>query len=230
MMGLLRCFIYSFLIIILVPSVLYAQDDEKLYAEEEIKEPLKLKGIKFGVNVGRLSDFQFKPERKSYEASVDFNLSNKYFGVLEAGYSEIFINKDLYKYKSDGMFCKLGFDYNMLKNYPTDFFGIGVRMGWANFSHLAYNIKHTSDNWGTVTLPNKSKSYNAYWVEFSLGIKGEIFKNIYIGWSGIVQTRISGGKDDNFQPYDIPGYGSTSKAIKLAANYYIYYQIPINRK
>ena len=37
-------------------------------------------------------------------------------------------------------------------------------------------------------------------------------------------------KDADFQAYDIPGFGDGSKSLKLAANYYIYYQIPFDRK
>jgi hypothetical protein len=45
-----------------------------------------------------------------------------------------------------------------------------------------------------------------------------------------VRVRISGDEDLNFQPYDIPGFGTGEKTITLGANYYIFYQIPFNRK
>jgi len=222
-------YIFSLFIGILSLSFSYAQDDS-FYAEEKVKDPLQLKGIKFGVNVGRFSDFQFKPDRKSYEASVDFNLSNKYFGVVEGGYSEISFNKDLYSYNSDGTFLKIGLDYNLLKKFPSDFLGIGLRLGWSSFSHTADNIEINLNHWGTEPFPSISNSFDAFWFEASFGVKGEIFKNIYLGWAGIVRAQITGGKNSDFHPYDIPGYGAGSKSLHLAANYYIYYQIPFNSK
>ena len=220
----------------------FAQDDEDLYVQKEVKEPLQLKGIKFGVNVGRFSDFQFKPDRRSYEASFDINLSNKWFGVVEGGFSEVNFSRTIkisetetdeqtntYSYQSDGTFIKVGFDKNMLKKFPSDYLGIGLRLGWSSFSHTANNINLDLDNWGNVTLPEMQKSYNAYWIEASFGVKGEIFKNVYLGWAGLVRIQFRGGKDSNFQAYDIPGFGNGNKSLHLAANYYIYYQIPFNR-
>lgn len=207
----------------------YGQGDE-MYAPVEEKEPLELKGIKFGVNIGRFSDYLFKPERVSYETSFDFNLSHKYYGVFEAGYSEIELKKDNYLYRSDGYFMKVGMDYNMLKKQPTDYLGIGFRLGWTDFSQSASNIFIESNHWPASSTSIDPKSLNTYWLEISLGIKGEVFKNVYFGWSGLVKIRVAGENDLNVQPYDIPGFGSASKGINLGANYYIFYQIPFNRK
>lgn len=243
-MDLLKYIIFSFTVVLLNFFSSYAQvKDKNLYVEEEVKEPLVFKGIKIGVNVGRFSDFQFKPDRRSYEASIDFNLSNKYFGVIEAGFSEVNISKriktneietDVYQTNqydlfSDGTFVKIGFDYNMLKKWPTDFLGIGVRIGWSSFSQTAKNINLDLSNWGSTAIPDITKDFNAYWLETSFGVKGEIFKNVYLGWAGIVRLHINGGRDSSFQVYDIPGYGTGTKSLHLAANYYIYYQIPFNK-
>lgn len=240
-MDLLKYITYSFIIVILSFFSSFAQDED-LYVEKEEKESLVLKGVKLGVNVGRFSDFQFKPDRRSYEASLDFNLSNKYFGVIEGGFSEISFSQNIRNYtseteyqlntydlKSEGTFVKIGFDYNMLKKWPTDFLGLGVRLGWSNFTQTASNINLELNNWGNLTLEDINKEFNAYWMEASLGVKGEIFKNVYLGWAGIVRLQLYGGKDGNFQPYDIPGYGNGFKTLHLAANYYIYYQIPFNK-
>lgn len=228
-MGIYK-YIFSLIIGILLFNLSYAQDED-FYAEEKPKEALLLKSIKLGVNIGRFSDFQFKPERTSYEASIDFNLSNKYFGVIEAGYSEISFSKDsLYNCNSEGSFFKIGFDFNMLKKQPTDFLGIGLRLGRSDFSQSANNIQIEMEHWENYNFQPISKSYKAYWLEASFGIKGEVFKNIYLGWAGIVRVQLSGGKDADFQAYDIPGFGDGSKSLKLSINYYIYYQIPFNKK
>jgi hypothetical protein len=201
-----------------------------MYAPVKEKDPLVLKGIKFGVNIGRFSDYLFMPERISYETSVDFNLSHKYYGVFEAGYSEIDLKKDNYNYISDGFFMKLGIDYNMLKKQPTDYLGIGIRLGWTDFTQSASNIIYDANHWPTSSASINAENLNTYWIEASMGIKGEVFKNIYLGWSALVKIRVSGDKDLNVQPHDVPGYGGSDKGINLGVNYYIFYQIPFNRK
>ncbi|MFC2151379.1 DUF6048 family protein [Bacteroidota bacterium] len=221
-------FTFSLFFIFLSFCSLYGQNED-LYVPVKEKEPIVLKGIKVGANVGRYTDFLFKPERSSYEFSFDFNLSHKYFGVLEAGYSEINLKKDNYTYKSEGNFYKIGFDYNMLKKYPSDYLGMGVRLGRADFSHSATNVIFEEIHWPIDPISIDSKSYSTYWLEVSFGLKGELIKNVYFGWSALVKIAISGRKDDVFQPYDIPGFGKGANTVNLGANYYIYYQIPFNR-
>lgn len=225
-------YIFSLLIILFITftSSFSQEQEDDLYAPQEEKEPLKLKGIKLGVNVGRFSDFLFKPERFSYEGSVDFNLNYKYFGVLEAGYSEIFLEENNYTYSSSGMFYKVGMDYNMLKKHPTDYLGMGVRIGLADFKQSAGNVMLEPGNWSVTPVNIDSKSYNTYWVEISFGIKGELLKNVYFGWSALVRIAVAGREDNLFQPYDIPGFGKGANTVNLGANYYIYYQIPFKRK
>jgi hypothetical protein len=227
-MVLLRYITFSILLILTAYSFSFGQD-ENLYAPKKEKEPLKLMGIKLGVNIGRFADFQFKPERFSYEGSADINLNNKYFGLIEGGYSKIDLTKNNYHYLSEGTFIKLGFEYNMLKKQPTDFLGIAIKIGKSDFSQQAKNVLIETSQWGTYETNIAPTDYSMYWLEASLGIKGEIFNNVYLGWSALVKARISGGEDRNLQPYDIPGFGNGSKSINLGINYYIYYQIPFNR-
>ena len=222
-------YIFSILIILFSLSNLVAQDDN-LYVQEEEKEPLKLTSIKAGIDVGRFTEFLFKPERTSYAGSIDVGFNNKYYVVLEFGISEIDLKKDNYHYLSDGSFWKLGMDFNMLKKVPTDFFGIGLRVGRASFEHYAKDVIIGDDHWGSFTTTIDSKSYNTYWFETSLGVKGELLKNIYFGWSALIRISVSGRKDSQFQPYYIPGFGKGENSINLGLNYFIYYQIPFNRK
>lgn len=203
--------------------------DSALYAPAKVKEPLVFKGVKFGVNAGRFSDYLFKPERFSYEGSADINFSHKYYGVIEVGYSEIKLEEDNYTYNSEGYFYKVGMDYNMLKKHPTDYLGMGFRIGRADFSHSADHVLIEDTHWPLQSLAIDSKSYNTYWLEVSFGIKGELLKNVYFGWSALVRISVAGRKDNQFQAIDIPGFGKGENTINLGANYYIYYQIPFNR-
>ncbi len=222
-------YIFSFTIIFFIFLYCPAQNKDQAEEEkEEEEEDLTFYGIKAGINVGRFSDFLFKPERFSYEGSLDINFGHKYFAVAEAGYSNTNLKKDNYDYYSDGYFIKLGLDYNMLEKYPTDFLGVGFRLGAASFNHSAENVIVENDLWGNIPINIDSESVDTYWLEGSFGLKAELLKNIYFGWSALIKIRLSGGSP-SFQPYDIPGYGNGINSINLGANYYIYYQIPYNR-
>ena len=189
-----------------------------------------LENVAYTDRINYFTEFLFKPERTSYAGSIDVGFNNKYYVVLEFGISEIDLEKDNYHYLSDGSFWKLGMDFNMLKKVPTDFFGIGLRVGRASFEHYAKDVIIGDDHWGSFTTTIDSKSYNTYWFETSLGVKGELLKNIYFGWSALVRISVSGRKDSEFQPYYIPGFGKGENSLNLGLNYFIYYQIPFNRK
>ena len=122
-------------------------------------------------------------------------------------------------------------DYNMLKKHPTDYLGMGFRIGRADYKHYANNVIIEDDQWGisTESISIDSRSYSTYWLEASFGIKGELLKNVYFGWAATVKIAVSGRKDPDFQPIDIPGFGKGTNTVNLGANYYIYYQIPFNR-
>ncbi len=221
-MAILR-YTSSLILIIVFSFQLLAQ------TTEEKKEPWKLSGIKAGLDVGRFSNFLFKPEQRSYAGSIDIGFNNKRYFVGEFGYSEISLNRENYDYRSNGTFYKLGFDYNMLKKVPTDFLGAGLRIGYSLLEHSASSILFNSSHWGNYYLEQQAETNQTMWFEASFGIKGEVLKNIYLGWSTVLKVRLYGGKDDSFQPYDIPGYGNATKSIIIGANYFIYYQIPFNR-
>jgi len=217
-------YIFSFLFCFLLGFPLFSQDTEKK------KEPWKITGVKIGMDVGRFSSYILKPEKTSYAGSLDIGFNNKYFAVFEYGYSEINLEKSSYDYFSDGTFWKVGFDYNMLKKYPTDYLGIGFRFGQANFDHIAENISKDYSHWGNNITSTPLVKHSASWLEVSIGVKAELIKNVYFGWSALIKVHVTGGKDNAFQPYDIPGFGNPSNVINLGANYFIYYQIPFNRK
>jgi len=223
------CLKYIFSTCFLFLSFAGLAQEQTQQNQEEKKEPLHFYGIKAGINIGRFTDFVFKPERFSLEGSVDFNFGNKYFAVAEGGYSNTNLEKENYNYSSEGYFIKLGFDYNMLKKYPTDFLGVGVRIGRSSFSQDANNVIIADSHWGNIPINIPSENVSAYWLEGSFGLKTEIFENIYLGWSASIKLKLSGG-DPGFEPYNIPGYGNGINAINLGVNYYIYYQIPFNRK
>jgi hypothetical protein len=181
---------------------------------QQPEESLPFLGFKTGLNIGRFTDVIFQPERFSMEGSVDLNFGNKYFAVAEGGYSKTNLEKENYNYRSEGYFVKLGIDYNMLKKYPSDFLGVGIRVGRSAFSHDANKVMISDEHWGDNHLNIPSENLSTYWVEASFGLKAEIFENIYLGWNALIKVKLAGGHP-GFQPLNIPGYGNGINSINL---------------
>jgi hypothetical protein len=95
-------------------------------------------------------------------------------------------------------------------------------------SHSADNIAVNSGYWGNYTDGSVAKnSIKAYWIEIGMGLRAEIFKNFFMGWSFNGRIMIKKSKDIYMDPYNIPGYGNGSKKSAIGFNYSIYYRIPI---
>jgi hypothetical protein len=94
-----------------------------------------------------------------------------------------------------------------------------------------YKLNSNSDTtyWGIAPTLNIGNTHAfAQWVEIGTGVKVEVFKNIYLGWSlrGRMLLSKTMGQNGVF-PYIIPGYGQGENSSNFGVNYSIYYQIPL---
>lgn len=220
-------FIISMLVLFVSPVI--AQDETK--SDEAIpkgKEPWSFETLRLGYEIGKFSDYIFLPERQSYGGSLELTFNNKHFVTVIAGVSNYQGDKSHYQYESNGAYVIAGIDRNMLKKKVNDALTAGLRIGYASFSHEMTNITFDAGRWGDYPFSIPKEDGYALWTELSVGIKAELFKNFYIGWS--VQARLLINSNyDNFEPIDIPGYGKTGNSLRLAARYSIYYAIPFRK-
>ncbi len=135
------------------------------------------------------------PSVSNYEGSVTIGSYRNIFPTLEAGTLKVNRSDSSFHYSSTGNFMCIGADYNIFKRkFVKDFYMVffGGRYGIAKLSHSADNIYIEDNVWGDQTnkfgpLSIPATTVNAQWVEFTGGIRAEIFKNFSVGWlpSGI---------------------------------------------
>jgi hypothetical protein len=192
----------------------------------------RIKGVRFGYDLSRAALPYIERERKGFEFSTDFEVKLNYYATAEYGQQKVSFKKTGYDYNSDGYYFRLGFDYNYSKNNKdiTQYemvFG-GIRFGYSNYSHEAANISIAENYWGTETVAVLPPvSLTAHWFEVTAGIRGELFKNFFVGWSFRGRVMLWQKKDANMYAYNIPGYGAGNKKSQLGFNYSIYYRIPL---
>jgi hypothetical protein len=197
----------------------------------------RIKGLRIGIDLSRFSLYYIEPARTCFQVSADFELIDNVYATVEYGQQQVsLVKKDtseiiIYKYSSSGSYYRIGADFNFLKpkaNNPYDMVFLGFRFGSANMNHAAENILVTSGYWGNYSGGAVPKNHiNAYWIEFDGGIRAEIFKNFFMGWSACGRIMIHKDKDEFMDPYNIPGYGKGSSKTALGINYSIFYRIPI---
>ncbi len=192
----------------------------------------RIKGIRIGYDLSRSALYYLEPVRKAFEVSADFEVKQNYYATLEYGQQQVDLIKTGFDYTSDGYYSRMGLDYNFSKkkmevNHYEMVFG-GFRYGFANYSILAENIVIAENYWGDQTISDLSANdLSAHWFEVVAGVRGELFKNFFMGWSFRGRVMVWQKKDPTIYAYNIPGFGSGNKKAQLGFNYSIYYRIPL---
>ncbi len=217
---------YCFSLLLCFLSVVPTYSQE----EQDIEKP-RVRGLRFGVDLSRFTLYYFEPERTAYEFSVDFETVRNLYPVVEFGLQDIQMEKPIYTYQSEGYYFRFGIDYNFQKKQSIDQYEMvfaGFRYSFSKLSHSADNILIIDDYWGDYYAPAvpENTSY-AHWFEITSGIRAELFRNFFIGWSFRVRILLAQTKDHVMEPYYIPGFGRGNKRAGIGFNYSIYYRIPL---
>ncbi len=172
-----------------------------------------------------------KGERNTFEAGVAVNLLDKYYPVVEFGYgSSDVLSETNIGFKSNGFFTRLGFDINLMKPQvdaipSKNVFFAGIRIGFSPVSYSYSNV--TSDNgyWGNVTLLNYDDRHSfSKWYEIVGGLRVEVFKDVFMGWTVRLKNVLGGPKAGQIYPWYIPGYGVKGDTANTGFNYTIGYK------
>jgi hypothetical protein len=222
MMARILKYFFSVFVISLISCGMYSQT-------------YRTKGLRLGMDISRFSLYYFDPGRVAYEFSGDYEIKRDLYLTGEYGMQTVNLAKPTYNYYSKGDYYRIGFDRNFLKyDNPDDYdmAYLGLCYGISNLKHSADSIKIPENYWGIVPdLYNFQESnYSAQWIELVAGLRTELFRNFFIGWSIRARFLVTHTKDQHMDPYNIPGYGSGQKKSTMGFNFSIYYRIPFYKK
>ena len=168
-------------------------------------------------------------ETYSYQAAVQADIMHRYFPIVELGYAGADrIASNNIGFKTNGMFSKIGVDFSLMKQKkdakPTNnLFLAGVRLGFSNFKYDLTNIVITDNYWNeTKTLNYLNEPATIVWFEIVAGIRVEIIKNIYMGWTVRNKSNLGEKVMGEMTPWYIPGFGKNASSA-WGVNYAIGY-------
>lgn len=204
-------------------------------------------GLRIGIDLSRPVFTLFDENYRGFEIVGDYRLTEKLYVAAELGNEEKTQQEDvgqsvLYDYRSSGSYLKLGIEQNTYQNWfgMSNTITIGGRYAFSTFSQTLNNFSYFDSNRlyspeGFVLgseIPMEFKNLNASWLELVVGLKAELFANIYLGASIRLAHLVSNKEPDNFRNLWIPGFNKVTDESKwgVGFNYSISYFLPLYKK
>lgn len=221
------------------------KEDSKGILIDQAKVPL-FNGVFIGYDLLGPIYKAYSDDYLSNEIMIDFNLKNRYFPVIELGYgsSDKWSDHGI-NYKAKAPYVRIGADYNFLyKKQEKNYLTLGLRYAMSKFDYELSNLTLEDGIWGdnisnlgiyddvwpgSMDLSKTKVASSMQWLEFVVGVRAAIFKNIYMGWSVRMKYKISSKKSDVGNPWYVPGYG-IYKDSRFGITYSIIYRLPGKKK
>jgi len=186
-------------------------------------------GVRVGADLIGLGINAFGGQRARYEFQADVDFHRIYLSG-SFGTSNYTASGETFQYNHSGNFFRVGLSADFLKFDPDhNTFTVGLRYARANFSeNLA--IDAFDPIFGAYSERLENNSVQAYWFELTTGLRVEVFKNIYTGYTFRIQLSRQILNADVFTSYDVPGFGRAEFNNSWAFNYYLMYRIAWKEK
>lgn len=200
-------------------------------------------GVRFGVDLSRPFTKLLTTGYSGIEFVGDYRINQKIFLAGEFGREKKTKQEDLYNFTTTGSYIKLGVDYNTYANWfgEQNSIFVGGRYAFGTYGHTlnSFQIFDAERYWNPDDFPLGSieaQEFNgrtASWLEAVVGIKGELFANIYLGISARLGFLFSNAnRDTNFHDLFIPGFNKVTDDSKFGVgyNYTLTYFLPLYKK
>lgn len=227
--------IYRYFISLLVTvgtfSFMYGQEIET--EKKDSLAHIQLHGFRVDVDVSPIvTSFMNGSDVLNYEAAVQLDINHKYYPVFEMGYASADkLTTSAINYQGNALFYRIGLDFNLIKQKKetkvnlNNIFLVGGRLGFTQFDYNLSNIQLRNDYWGNTEIKDLEQiSVSKLWYEIVVGVRVEILKNIFIGWSVRSKNLLTKDKAGNFKPWHVPGFGINSDSSVWGLNYMLGYK------
>ncbi len=231
----------------------YAQDQPIDLNRKDTVQYKQPYGLRAGIDMSRILISFLEDNYTGLEIVGDYRLTHKLYLAGEFGNEKKTIGVglgnevesvegELYNFTASGSYIKAGIDYNTYGNWygEQNMIFIGGRFAYSTFSQTVndYKIFDTNRYWNPDDFGFGSsqelefKGLHAAWLEFVVGIKAEMVKNLYFGASVRMGILVSNKNPENFQNQFIPGFNKVTEGSRFGVgyNYSITYLIPLYKK
>ncbi|WP_223270705.1 DUF6048 family protein [Subsaximicrobium wynnwilliamsii] len=231
-------FTISLVVLMLLPKISASQDNN-----ESTQDTLVYKqkyGLRLGVDIGKVIRSFADSDYTGFEINADYRFSKRIYLAGELGTEEKTIANEYLNVTASGTYFKAGFDYNTYTNWldMQNMIFTGFRVGASSFSQTlneftVYDTNQAFFNQTYTARPgDEFNGLSAIWAELVIGLKAELFANLFMGVNMQIKGRISQDEPVGFENLFIPGFNRTydSGGIGVGFGYTLSYLIPIFKK
>ena len=223
---------FTFSIALILLSFLVNAQQKKT---DSIPPKIERFGIRFGADLFKLTRSFYDKNYKGIEFVGDYRLTKNYYLAAELGNENKTTEDVRLSSTAKGTYIKAGFDYNSYENWldMRNMVFIGLRYGASTFSQQlnSYKLYNTSTYFPEAPTIISGETFNglsAQWLEVVVGMKAEVLKNIYVGFSVRMNKILSNTKPENFDNLYIPGFNRTYNGdFGVGFNYTVSYFLPL---
>lgn len=195
-------------------------------------------GIRVGADISKIARSFYEDDYKGLELVGDYRLTKKIYLAAELGTESKKVLEDRLTFVTEGTYIKVGADFNAYENWlgMSNLIYIGGRYGASTFSQQldSYTIYNANPYFGEeveIISGEKFDGLSASWIEVVAGVKVEVVKNLYAGFSLRLNYLINDKQPENFSNLYIPGFNRTYDGnFGVGFNYSISYFIPLYKK
>ena len=217
-----------------------------LIAQETAKDSLGYQqryGLRIGIDLSKPIRSFLNDNYRGLELMGDYRLTQRHYIAAEIGTEENTIEDEYISFSSKGNYLKVGFDYNTYENWygMENMIFAGARYGFGTFNQTlnSYSIYNQNHYWqedqSSGRNPDLLKEYSgltAHWLEVVVGLKAELFNNLYLGASLRLNYLVTDSSSDAFPALWIPGFNKVIDDSKFGVgfNYGLTYFLPLYKK
>ncbi len=185
--------------------------------------------VRIGVDFSGVPRNLLEPETRTWEVSLDYEWSKNWFVAIEAGGVNIEVDQPTHDYHSGGNFFRIGADYNILGRKGPDHLDLvllSARYGYGSLDHYASRVIISSPYWGDYETAFPEENLSAHWLELGGGVKTQIWRNFFLGWSLRGRLLVSKTSHPAMDPYFISGFGRYRDGnFSVMMHYSLFYRI-----
>lgn len=210
--------------LILIVIVLKAQEAPRIFLADSTPK-FSFRSLELNYNILRLSQNILKNLKSSQEIQMELRFHEKFFLVADVGFANIDRGRT-YRYKSEGSFWRLGIDANMAKNTDSgNMIGMGLRYAKASFGdRITFRRRLADQSEKTIRqdVLFSNPDVSSRWMELVFKMRIKVWRQFYSGYTLRYQFFLqTDGADSNLKPFDIPGYGKTTRSNSFGFDYYV---------